>query len=356
MTRMDYMHTLVNVFQLSWNERTDRPCAPLRLLFSMIIVMFAIVIGQVVFGLGTTLLGYLPSVGLDDILIVRMVSAVSGQFIGSASWVLGFIVAAWFLDRRYPSDMGLQITREWVGEFSVGFLLGIALQGAMLLIGLAAGWLTITGWLTGEVSLALVPWFIMTFVFYLCIGVREEVLFRGYLMTNVAEGLLWFDGVDRSMAVWIAIGISSICFGFWHWGRSVNFLIFAVVFGLLFGLSYALTDSIALPIGLHTAWDMAETSLFASHELPTNKLIETTATTSVTLIGDVTPLDLLSFAALLLGSVAVIGWIYYRTGRLSIHQDIAVPNLHDNHYSWIRNLFVVEGIDDLYDSTGVEME
>lgn len=117
--------------------------------------MFAIVIGQVVFGLGTTLLGYLPSVGLDDILIVRMVSAVSGQFIGSASWVLGFIAAAWFLDRRYPSDMGLQITREWVGEFSVGFLLGIALQGAMLLIGLAAGWLTITGWLTGEVSLVL---------------------------------------------------------------------------------------------------------------------------------------------------------------------------------------------------------
>lgn len=254
-----------------------------------------LILGQLAFSAGAAITASLPSIEIADILLVRMISGLSGQVVGSASWVIGIFAAAWYFDRRRISDLGIQKTWKWMVEFGFGFVVGLGLQTGILLVGLASSWIAITGIMTAEAGQALVPWLVTTFIFYVCIGVREEVLFRGYLMTNLAESFTWFDRIDESTAVWIAVGVSSVFFSLWHGGRPFSFLILAGIFGLLFGTAYSLTGSITIPVGLHSAWNMAETSLFAPRNLPTSKLIETRTADPALLVGDISAMDILPF-------------------------------------------------------------
>lgn len=271
--------------------------------------------------------------------------------IGSAAWVVGIVIAAWYLDRRYIRDLGFRGGKTWIIEFAFGIAVGLGLQVYMLLVGLGAGWITVTDTFTGRVGELLIPWLITNFVFYICIGLREEIIFRGYLMTNLAEGFSWFDRFDQSTAVWIAVVVSSVFFSLWHTGDPLSLLIFAGCFGLLFGATYALTGSIAIPVGLHTAWDWGETSLFASQTIPTNNLIETKIADPVMIIDGVNSMDALSFSALIVGMLIIFGWVRFRKGSFTTHSKIATPDLHDRHSRLVRGIFRVERPENTTDTT-----
>ena len=88
----------------------------------------------------------------------------------------------------------------------------------------------------------------------------EEASFRGYPVKNFAEGL----GTAR-WAVVAAVSIPALFFGLAHvtnpgatWLSTTN----TVIFGLLFGTAYVLTGELALPIGLHFAWDYLQGFVF----------------------------------------------------------------------------------------------
>lgn len=328
--------------KLSWNDHEYRPSATLRLVFGIATFVIIASLGILVYGGGKEILSIISTIGIAETLLGRLIGAVSGQVVGSAAWVIGIIIAAWYLDRRYIRDLGFRGGKTWIIEFGFGILIGLGLQVYMLLVGIEAGWIAVTGTFTGKVGELFIPWLIVNFVFYVCIGIREEIIFRGYLMTNLAEGFSWFNRFDQSTAVWIAVVISSVFFSLWHTGSTFSFLIFAGCFGLLFGTTYALTGSIAIPVGLHTAWDWGETSLFASQTLPTNKLIETKLADPVMIIGGVNSMEFLSFTALILGMLLIAGWVRFREGSLTTHSEVAIPDLHDKHYRRIQEMFKVK--------------
>lgn len=312
-----------------WNSREYRP----RIVARLVVAAFSITVALAVAGLiayTITVVGGVLSLGANQSIILTMVTAVGEQVLGSLALTAGIIGAAWLVDRRRISDLGFRWNRTWVADFIFGLLLGLALQTGMLLVGSAAGWISVTGVLTGEAGRALGPWLIAVFVFHLGTGVREEVLFRGFLLTNLAEAFNGIEHVDQSMAGWIAVGVSSLAFSLWHSGRPASFLLLAGLIGGMFGTTYVLTGSIAIPIGLHTAWNMAETTLYRSQNRSTGTLVEIVG--EGPRLAGVTAVEILDFIAVGVGILAILGWLRFRDGDLHVHPEIAVPNLHHRQF------------------------
>ena len=88
----------------------------------------------------------------------------------------------------------------------------------------------------------------------------EEAAYRGYPIKNLAEGV-----AKARWGMGIAVVIPAVFFGLAHatnenatWLSTFNI----VIFGLLFGTGYVLTGELALPIGLHFAWDFVQGFVF----------------------------------------------------------------------------------------------
>jgi hypothetical protein len=84
----------------------------------------------------------------------------------------------------------------------------------------------------------------------------------------------------------------------------------------------------ALPIGLHSAWDLGTTGIFASRSLGTDTIIETAVDDPVMIFEGISLMDVIPFLALLVGVIVSIGWIQYRNGDRAFHEEIAIPSLH----------------------------
>ena len=99
-------------------------------------------------------------------------------------------------------------------------------------------------WLYLLIGTALVP------------GFMEEVLFRGILFRWIEE----FGGT------WAGLVLSSLAFGFAHYGNPNSTVVacmwIALESGVLLGGAYILTRSLWMPIGLHAAWNFTQGFIF----------------------------------------------------------------------------------------------
>ena len=162
------------------------------------------------------------------------------------------LISVWltgkWIDRRPFSDFGLQINKEWWRELGFGLALGVILIGLIFLVELAAGWITITDtFFTVRSDGSFFITFLVYLVLFTCVGFSEELMYRGYFLTNLAEG---FNGksIGPKYALILSIVFSSLLFGVFHLGSPHATFISTlniVIFGFLFGLSYALTGRIA---------------------------------------------------------------------------------------------------------------
>jgi membrane protease YdiL (CAAX protease family) len=76
--------------------------------------------------------------------------------------VIGVLV-----DRRRLRDFGFRVDRGWLADCAFGVALGLGLMAAVLVVGLL----------------------VASVVVFVSVSVAEELLVRGYLLTNLAEGL-----------------------------------------------------------------------------------------------------------------------------------------------------------------------
>jgi membrane protease YdiL (CAAX protease family) len=159
------------------------------------------------------------------------------------------LLCARFVDRRPLGGVGLGPLRRLVAHGLLGAGLGAGL------IGLVAAIEHATGAAHYAPRPADLPALSSSLGVMLLVALDEEVLFRGYLLTNLGEA--W--GGRRGVA--LAALVSSLAFGAAHaLNPSVGALALldiALAGGLL-ALPYVLTGELGLSIGLHLGWNLAQ--------------------------------------------------------------------------------------------------
>lgn len=190
-----------------------------------------------------------------------------------AAVVLATWVAVRWIDRRPRgrrfADLGLHLSPGWWGEAGLGLLLGLALMALVFALHWLAGWIEVAGFFS--VHLPELPFGLALLgpaLAFTVIGVTEEVIFRGYILRNSAEGMRGIMNqtpAGDSGAVVAAWVVSSLLFGLYHifnpnatWISTLNL----ILVGMLFGLPVVLTGRLGLAIGLHIAWNFAQGTIF----------------------------------------------------------------------------------------------
>ena len=172
-------------------------------------------------------------------------------------------LAARFVDRRSPASLGLALSRRWWAEMAVGLMLGTLLITLIFAAEWALGWLVVTDVWSAPAGQRFFAAILGPIAIFVVIGFAEELIFRGYLLRNCAEGL---NGPLHARAALIAaLLITSLLFGLYHvfnpnatWASTINLSLA----GLMLGLPMVLTGRLAMPIGLHIAWNFAQANLF----------------------------------------------------------------------------------------------
>jgi len=245
----------------------------------------------------------------------------------------------YLLDRRTLSDYGLGLDSQWWRDAGFGVALGFGLPSAVLVAQVAVGWTTITGVLpapadgmfglgsTGAVvGLALlVPFFVVQ-------ASVEELLVRGYLLTNLAEGAA--GAIGNAASTVAATMLTGALFGVLHWTNpSATALSVAniTLYGVLLGACYVLTGRLGIACGFHVAWNYTLSLWdFPVSGLETGVALLGTRSTGPELVtgGSFGPEGgLVALPLLALGVGALYWWVRREYGRVEILDSIAVPEL-----------------------------
>jgi membrane protease YdiL (CAAX protease family) len=322
---------------LFWNDRERRPRALVRLALALVFL----VVGGVGGVLASSALAALaPSTAGATVTALVTVAVRTLPLVG---FVVGTLAAAWLVDRRELADLGLGRSPAWWADLAFGLALGVALPGLVFAVELAAGLLRVTGTLVTrtDASLAIGPSvapalaLALVLGYFVGVGVFEELLFRGYLLTNVAEGLAGWRGIGLGGAFAGATAVSGLAFGVAH-GANPNVTGLALVnialFGGLFAASYLLTGRIAAAIGLHISWNVSIASIFgfpvSGFSTPVTLVAVEQSGPAVLTGGSFGPEGgLVALGALVVGFGALVAWVRWREGELRWHESVSRSRL-----------------------------
>lgn len=168
-------------------------------------------------------------------------------------------IAADFLDNRSFKEYGLSINKDWIQDFIAGVFIAAVSMGVIFVILLSLDWVTIT-----ETSLSITIELISYLIFMIAVSVWEEGFFRSYLIPNLKEGVQW-SWVSAKWAVIFALLLSSLLFSLGHLANpGATYLSTLNIFlaGAVLGYPFVATGSIALPVGLHFAWNYFQSAVF----------------------------------------------------------------------------------------------
>lgn len=324
--------------KLLWDDEQGRIGVIWRLLLHGVLLLVAVSVFTVVLSLP---LGFLDPPDAEILLTEEEAVVPTGLLLaGTLGALAGALLATWlaaiYLDRRPFHDLGIRLNGDWWSDFSFGLLLGLLLVGGSFAIKLQMGWVEVTGFGVAEVGAArFIGEFIALAAACLAVGIYEELVVRGYQMTNLAEALNipWWREAGGIVG---ALLLTSAAFALLHAlnpgpSSSLGLLNIALISVLVLGLAYALTGSLAISIGLHTSWNLALSFIFG---LPVSGVV--IGHTSVLLTEDIGPElwtgggfgqegGLLGTVAIVVGLLALLAWVRLRRGRITLHTDIARP-------------------------------
>lgn len=270
----------------------------------------------------------LPTGGAGD----SSLPSVAGYVVSLPAALLSVWLAGRFLDRRPFAGFGFHLNRRWFADFVFGLVLGAVLMTVIFGIEVGLGWISVAGALRSfEPGWSFSAAILVPLALYICVGAYEETVFRGYQLRNIAEGLN-FPFLGPRGAVLAAWLLSSIFFGGLHALNPHATLVSTLnvmLAGLMLGLGYVLTGELAIPIGLHIAWNFFEGSVYG---FP----VSGTGTVGATFLktvqggpelwtgGSFGPeAGLLGILAVLLGMALTALWVRLRRGGLAFHTPLA---------------------------------
>jgi membrane protease YdiL (CAAX protease family) len=257
--------------------------------------------------------------------------------------ILGAIFAlsvgiGWIIDRRRLSDYGLDLTPQWLRDAGFGLGIGFTLPTLILLAQIAFGYTTITGFVPTDATdmfafgssgpglrLGLL------LMFFLVQATFEEFLIRGYLLTNIAEGLSGWLGRRATV---IAVVVTGGLFGVLHWRNPSATPLSALnisLYGVLLGGCYVCTGQLGIATGFHIAWNYT----LALWDFPVSglktgvALIKTESSGPNILTGGSFGPEggLLAVGAFVVGTAGVWWWLHREYDRIEIITGIRVPDL-----------------------------
>ena len=246
-------------------------------------------------------------------------------------YVVVTIIAARLLDRRSFRDYGMAWNRQWIRDLLFGLILGGLLMGAIFVIQLAMGWISVEGLFFTLLPFPFAAAFLLFLVQMTLVGTYEELVFRGYQMKNIAEGLN-FGPLSTRTALFLAWIVTSILFGLIHAanpGATVSTTIKITLAGIFLALPFLLTGELAISIGVHIAWNFFQGNVFG-FPVSGNTFFRTTIIDTVqggpdlwTGGGFGPEAGLLGLIALIVGSLAMIWWVKRTRGTLDLSLSLA---------------------------------
>lgn len=181
-------------------------------------------------------------------------------FIVSDAFLLAVaLVATWIMGRfegRTFATYGIPGIRAFFGrKFWMGAIWGFAMPSAIILLIFLGGGYHVHGLnLTGAELLKYAGLWILANLF---IGASEEILFRGYFLYTLADGI----------GFWAAAILESIGFGALHYftkpyERWEDWVAVTLI-TIFITLALRRTGSLAFPIGMHAAFDLGFIYIFS---------------------------------------------------------------------------------------------
>ena len=163
-------------------------------------------------------------------------------------------LARHFLDKHSLTSLGLKLDKWLPLDILAGVLIAFTMMGLIYLIEWSLGWLSFEGfaWQTDEVSKVILNTLLYLGIFIL-VGWNEELLFRGYRLQNISDGL---------NPIW-GVLLSSLWFGIAHLANpntnaKVSVATGIFLAGVFLACGYLATQQLWLPIGLHIGWNFFE--------------------------------------------------------------------------------------------------
>jgi len=305
-----------------------------RLILQALLALILLIPVFIVLGIITTVVALSGAVDLTTMSNVQMVAFFQSQPVilaaTSLSVALVVFLSVWIsarlFDRRPLEDFGLRFDAHWAPDLAFGLLLGALLMTGVFLAELAFGWVRVTGFLQASTG-SFGGGIIAGLVSFVCVGIYEELLSRGYHMSNLAQGLRKLIGPRGGLlAGWV---FSSAFFALGHLANpgasaisTFNILLAGL---LLLGLGYLLTGSLAIPIGVHITWNFFQGNVFGFPVSGTlANQVTFIATESVgpqALTGGAfgPEAGLVGVAAMLLGALLILVWVRWRRGALGLY-------------------------------------
>lgn len=299
-----------------WNAEERRVRALWRLLLhALALLVLATTAGAVVTVLVPAAGGSWPLMTVLSALIVTAACAVVGHT----------------LDRRRFDDFGLRLSWRWWADFGAGATIGALLMGGIFVVELGAGWVTIEGTFAGAGEQPFVLALLGPLVVFVAVGFYEELLFRGYQLRNLAEGLC-VGPIGPRGALVLATLLSSIAFGLAHAnndGASVISTVNVAMAGILLALGLLWTSELALPIGLHLSWNFCQGNVFGfpvSGNDAGPRMIDAQQLGDPLITGGVfgPEAGVIGVAAMVIGAGLIAVWVRVTRGSLALRTELAL--------------------------------
>ena len=190
--------------------------------------------------------------GLRALLEFSKTSPLVIVIIAAAATPAVYLARRW-IDKKSFVSLGLNLDKRGVADTLVGFLLSGVMAGTVFWIMLAMGFidnLQITAIGPSAIAALASSLFVMALV-----GFWEELVFRGYILQNMAEGM------GMKVAVLVSCAIYALVHSVNPNAGMLSTAIIAV-FGYLRIYGYLTTGQLWLSIGMHTGWNFFQATVF----------------------------------------------------------------------------------------------
>ena len=272
----------MSISSIFFNQQEKRSKAVVRLLAQSILsqVLILLFIGIFAAIIGSSFKAFIEPATFGVYLF--------GSLASLMATMLSLKVAARYFDKRNLIDYILKFDGLWLRNLVIGLTMGLVLAACVFFIEWLNGWVTIDDtFVANDSEAGFMLSFLVVLIFFVVVGITEELVFRGYIIKNVAEGL-YGKKISPKNAVMSAVVISSTVFGLVHAGNpevSVVSIINIIFAGLFMGLFYVWTGSLALPIGLHITWNFSVGNIFGFPVSGMTSLTETATVFQITQSG-----------------------------------------------------------------------